>query len=377
VFSTTVDEPTETLGYLRDMWPTDPYVETNYIYANPIDYLENNVPVVQMIPFDAFPQFERPILVKQVNALGMKLQSAGLITNDQYQIISRWVGQYWFGKGTQSFIDFINYCLSSSLTVQTLWTEDYSTFWPAGSSEIGTPIWDGGTWYPTSQVTITAQGGLGSIDPTDLITFFYEIANYNLVLQALVISFDMWITDDPNLVRTDAEIVAIGLWAVNSIVISNFGQYGAAAPPTYNTEPELPMNALVTSAGMTGAYLMAAPTSWFLQDGRIYPVYSPTDQTISTGNSLPTTLCGGPSTNGDPSGFSIIYGPVTEWVNVPGSTIGNAKMPGYTAEPTQKTLTLNQIPTTILGQQRANLLVNPAGWDSTIVPGVYIPYWLA
>jgi hypothetical protein len=378
VFSTTVDEPTEVLDSLRNMWPTDPYVETNYIYAEPSDYInEGTTPVVPMIPFEAMPQYERPILVKQVNALGLKLQSAGLITNDQYQVISRWVGQYWFGKGTTSFINFINYCLSSSLTVQRLWTSDYVNFLPDGDPGIGTPLWDGGTWYPTSHVTITAQGGLAGIDPQSLITFFYEIANYNLVLQALVLSFDLWFTADPNLVDKYAEIVAIGLWADNAIVISNFAQYGAAPPPVYNTEPQLTASAYVTPSGMTGAFLLSAPTSWFLQNGRKYPVYSTTDQTETTAGSLPSTIMGGPSTNGQTDGFAILYGPVN-WQTVPGSTIGNAKMPSYTAIPVLKTVNLNEIPLGIVGQQRENLLVNPDGWDNTISGnGQYVPYWNA
>jgi hypothetical protein len=61
-----------------------------------------------LIDFDQWSQPERDILAKQVNALGMKLANAGVLTDDSYQAISRWVGMYWYGKGTRSFIDFIN-----------------------------------------------------------------------------------------------------------------------------------------------------------------------------------------------------------------------------------------------------------------------------
>lgn len=218
-----VDEKTEILDSLRNMWPTDPSLAKDFIYAQPTGYDAEGRPIVPMIPFEAWPQFERPIMVRQVNALGMKLQSAGLISDDQYQIISRWVGQYWFGKGTQSFIDFINYCLSATLVVERLWTQDYVNFVPDGDASIGTPIWLGGTWYPTSHVDIVAKGGLQNIDPSSLIAFFYEIANYNLVLNSLILSYTMYMVDHLEAGYTDATIVAMGLWAVNkSIVLANF-----------------------------------------------------------------------------------------------------------------------------------------------------------
>lgn len=376
VLGPAVDEKIEIIKNLRNMWVTDPSLAQNYIYADPTGYDDQNRPIVPMIPFEAWPQFEREIMVKQVNALGMKLQSAGLITDDQYQIISRWVGQYWFGKGTQSFINFINYCLSSSLTVQRLWTEDYTNFYADGDSTIGTPIWEGGTWYPTSHVTITAAGGLQTIDPTSLVTFFYEIANYNLVLQSLVLSYDLWMVDQllPN--YEEAVVVATGLWADSSIVISNFAQYGASTPTSYNLEPDMTMSALVTSSGMTGAYLLAAPSSWIEQDGKKFPVYTTTDMTVTTSSSLPTTVMGGPSLNGQANGYYVLYGPVS-WVQVPGSSRSSARIPAYTAQPTAKTVLLQQIPLAMVGTARANILVNPDGWEDVDNTGLLSPYWLA
>ncbi|HDX9309646.1 TPA: hypothetical protein ROX13_004892, partial [Escherichia coli] len=67
-------------------------------------------------------------------------------------------------------------------------------------------------WYPTTHVQLIAKGGLGDLDINTLVSFFYEIANYNLVLYSVDEEFDMPITDDPTLVRTDAQIVALGLW---------------------------------------------------------------------------------------------------------------------------------------------------------------------
>jgi hypothetical protein len=364
VFEPLVDIKTEILGDLRNMWVTNPTMESTYV-SN-----------AQLIPFEAWSQPERDLLVKQVNMLGMKLRSAGIISNDGYQAIARWVGMYWFGKGTQSFIDFINYCLSSSLHVTKLWTQDYKTFLPDGDPGIGTPLWEGGTWYPTTTVSIVASGGLQNIDIASLVNFFYEIANYNLVLQSINLSYDLWMTDDPHLVRTDAEVVAAGIWAVDGIVISNFAQYGASAPNTYDTSPEITTSAYVTPSNMTNAYLLAIPSAWIEQNGKKFPVYAPSDMTVTTNAQLPTSLMGGASLNGQTGGFYLIYGPVT-WLQVPGSSRSTARIPGYQTQPVAKTLLPEQIPTSIVGKQRGFLLTNPDGWEDLDGTGYLTPYWLA
>jgi hypothetical protein len=367
VFEPLVDQKTEIIGDLRNMWVTNPALEAGQIADS------------QMIPFEAWSQPERDLLVKQVNALGMKLQSAGLIANDNYQAISRWVGMYWFGKGTASFINFINYSLSTNLAVTKLWTQDYVNFVAEGDQSIGTPIWEGGPWYPTTHVAIIAAGGLQSIDVSDLITFFYEIANYNLVLYSVELSFDMYITDDPTLTRTDAEVVALGLWANSSIVMSNILRYGVDSPPTYNVAPDIPMGALTTAptnTNYTNVYMLSQPSAW-IQDpsGNKVPAYTSVDQTITNGGDLPSTLCGGASTNGQPGGYQVLLGPVG-WMQVPGSSRSDARVPYYTSVPVARTADTNRLPSQIVGNLRQNLLVNPKGFIEMIPgSGQFTPYW--
>jgi hypothetical protein len=283
---------------------------------------------------------------------------------------------YWWGKGTEAFIDFINYSISSSLTVNVLWTSDYVNFLAAGDPGIGTPIWEGGDWYPTTSVDIVSAGGLQNIDIPTLVNFFYEIANYNLVLQAITIVYNLWITDDPNLIRTDAEIVAVGLWVEESIVISNFAQYGANPPPKYSTAPQITASAYVPSQTIgSGTFILAQPTAWIQQNGMIYPVYGASDQEIQNVPNLPTSLMGGPSTNGQTDGYYVLYGPVT-WLQVPGSSDSTARIPGYATTPVAKTQSLSEIPTQVVGNFPANLLTNPAGWADLTGTGYMTPYWV-
>lgn len=368
VFEQEVDQKTEIVQGLRNMWPTNPTMESQYVNTD------------QLIPFEAWSQPERGILVKQVNMLGMKLMSAGLISDDSYQTISRWVGQYWFAKGTESFINFINYCLSASLKVDRLWTQDYVNFVPDNDPSIGTPIWEGGTWYPTSHVTITALGGLQNIDPQSLINFFYEIANYNLVLQALDFSYDMYIVDHLEPGYQNAKVVALGLYAQYNIVMSNFARYGANSPPTYDVGPSFPTNAWVvtdtTNPDFSGIYILDYPSAWYEQDNKIYPVYNPADQLpVEYDTSFPTTLCGGASTTGDISGYALIFGPVS-WSRIPGDFRSQLRLPTLSAPPILRTSNLSQLPGISVGNKTQKLrLVNPAGFDNIAGTGQFTPYW--
>jgi hypothetical protein len=360
VFESTVDIPTETIGNLRNMWVTNPALENDQIAKS------------ELIPFEAWSQPEWEILVKQVNMLGLKLSTASVLTNNNYQSIARWVGQYWFGKGTAAFIDFINYCLSSSLAIEQLWTQDYVTFYPTGDSRIGTPLWEGGTWYPTPNVSITATGGLQNIDVQTLTTFFYEIANYNIVLHDIALTFDIPISTTVG--GTNAPIVAMGLSMIQAVPISNLYSYGADSPPIVN-DSLVPTTAWTTNPGATNLnteYFLAAPTSWIKDtQGRLFPLYDKPQQAVTPVTELPTSLCGGSATV---NGNTAIYGPV-QWRSVPSGTYSTGLFPVFSSSPTAKTAELNEVPMQLVGNT-TYLLVNPVGF-AEFVPGsgLYTPYW--
>jgi hypothetical protein len=209
------------------------------------------------------------------------------------------------------------------------------------------------------------------------VNFFYEIANYNLVLNAITITYNMWITDDPNLVRTDAEIVAVGCWLNESIVISNFAQYGANPPATYSTAPQITASAYVPSQTIgAGTFLLAQPTAWIEKNGMIFPVYGQADQAVQNSPNLPTSLMGGASKNGQTDGYYLLYGPVT-WLQVPGSSDSTARIPAYATTPVAKTVSLSEIPTQTVGAFTANLLTNPDAWLDLDGTGFVTPCWNA
>jgi hypothetical protein len=375
VWSTMVDTKIDVLANLRNMWVTNPTVEQKIIDDEMLDFADWSHP-------------ERQILVQQVNLLGMKLKSAGLLTNDNYQTISRFLGFYWFGKGTQAFIEFINFALIADLEVHNMWSTlnadpsstvsnfEYNNLTRENDDGTppGTPMWEGGPWFPTTHVEITANGGLQGIDAETLAEFFYEIANYNLVLASIESSYDLPVVDTNVEGDTTATVVAVGLYFDPNVVISTIGRYGADAPSSQA------INGIPTTMFRTAGtpsqsnVLLTEPPSWFLDpDGRKFPVYDTASMVVQTQNWLPTDTIG-VSTNPDPeelSGYTLIAGPFM-YVTVPGASRSDGRIPAFAVVPTAQTNPSGIIPTTTIGG-RTTLLSNPAGW--TQLAGLWVPYW--
>jgi hypothetical protein len=276
-------------------------------------------------------------------------------------------------------MEFINFCLATDFQITVLWTKDYVHFFPEGSSAIGTPIWKGGNWYPTTHVMIIAKGGLEGVDFTTLVNFFYEIANYNLVLWSIDSQFDLNAVDRFEDGHTTTDILAVALTYNNSLVISNVGSYGIDSPIQWSVAPQLPTQLYAPqSATFDTLYLLGAPSAWIQDsDGDLLPVYGEADQTLITDDgTLPTTLMGmatglQPSTN--MKDYILLGGPVG-WSFVPGSTKSKARVPVYAQQPTVS-LNQNYIKTRILGSRRYVLLCNPYGFKPAPMGGGLVPYW--
>lgn len=355
VMGPTVDEKTEVVANLRNMWVQNPDTETYVEQQLLIDKSKWSIP-------------ERAILVQQANLLGMKLQNAGVVDDDSYQAITRFVGQYWFGKGTQAFIDFINYCLSSDLQVVPMWTQDYVNFVHEGNPAIGTPVWEGGAWYPTTHVVIIAKGGLQQLDILTLQSFFYEIANYNLVLQAIDASFDMPVV--PTQDDTVTKVVALALYGVNEFAIANFDTYGTT-PPDSHTATELPSTYYTMGApkDISTCFLLAQPSGWILLDGKKIPVYGYNEQLTKEEADIGLDLIGHDIGTGI---YNLIYGPVI-WIPVPGSTRGTARIPSYATNNLTIADGIN-VAAKSVGRSRTLLLTNPQGFVE-LQPSHFVPWW--
>lgn len=161
------------LKNIRNMWLSNPQLEQKIINSN------------ELITLDDWTLPSNEIVVKQLNTLGLQLgKSASLFTNKDYTTFCRFIGQYWYEKGTGTFMDFVNFCCGADYTFINTWTKDYSKFYKEGSSEIGTPVWEGGEWYPTTHVRFVSKNNYDA-DVHIIAILFNEIANYNLVLASI------------------------------------------------------------------------------------------------------------------------------------------------------------------------------------------------
>jgi alpha-tubulin suppressor-like RCC1 family protein len=140
----------------------------------------------QMISFEEFAAPDRSLLIQQTNLLGLPITNSDLLSDEDYLRLFRNLGMYWFSKGKANFIDFLSYCLNTDFSIINLWTTNYVDFYEEGDPTIGTPIWSGGAWYPTTHVRLSYDAAKYTDVPTeDLTRLFYDFANYNLVLLSI------------------------------------------------------------------------------------------------------------------------------------------------------------------------------------------------
>lgn len=305
VFDVMVTPKIEALGNLRNMWVTSAEVEEKVVEYSMIDFADWSAP-------------EKTLLIKQVNLLGMKLSNSGIASDAAYLAISRFVGMYWFEKGRQAAIDFINFCLDQDFKLVKLWTNDYTTFVEEGDPSIGVPVWEGGTWYQTTHVAIIVTGGL-NFSPQVLTIFFDDIANYNLVLHSIDQRFNLPIVTGPD--SAVADIVAIAVVCDNALVISNVDQFGAD-PPELNTFDWVSTQ-FYSTVGPQVSYFLGRPSGWIAtHDGKKLPVYGKDYQVPSFAHSLPTKCYGD---------GKFLCGDNLVWIKVPGSNRSPARIPAYLA----------------------------------------------
>lgn len=203
VFESTVDNPTQWLAQLRFLW---------LLTSDAIDKVNSG----QLLSTADFELPEKEILIKQAKQLGFDFQQTDLITSEDYQRIVRNIALFWYSKGKPDFIDFLGFVVEGVVTIVNLWSNSadqpfwnmYGSFLEEGDPGIGSPVWVGGTWFPTTHVRVV-------FDPfkfdapklTKLVNLFYTVANYNLVLESVIMEGNLSIhsidaTDPANIIVT-------------------------------------------------------------------------------------------------------------------------------------------------------------------------------
>lgn len=214
-----LDAPVETKAWalqnIRNAWFTNKYTEERIAEG-------------LMLDMSHWGGVDHVTNVQQVNDLGLNLATAEVIDDVAYRAFAKYIGTYWFGKGKNSAIDFLNFCLGTELSITPLWTQDYVNFQPYPGdgetfifspgrtpisayyptvghsvvggwsvtgyvSKVGSPLQqyfassvpeDPPAWYPTTHVDIQSPSN-SPVSQDAISRLFYEIANYNLVIRSI------------------------------------------------------------------------------------------------------------------------------------------------------------------------------------------------
>lgn len=131
------------------------------------------------------PQQDRTSLVLTADMLGFRYYETTLLETKDYLKLCRHLAEYYVNeKGTPEWTAFLGWALDAHFVVYQTWTRDYVTFYNEGDSAIGTPLSEGGEWYPTTHVILEYdQNRFSGVEPSQLVEFFNYFANVNLVLR--------------------------------------------------------------------------------------------------------------------------------------------------------------------------------------------------
>ncbi len=206
VFGTDFDLQQQMLKYLRYQ-----FIESTETKKR----VEEN----RLISFNSWDMPDRDTAAKQVELSGLRFYDTTFLTRNLYVNLFRNIGDFWYSKGLYDFIDFIGYSLNINLEMLNLWTQDYVTFIPEQDlTAAQIPIYQpNGTWYPTTHVRLRADATSFVAGISDVLLvgqLFLDLANYNLVLDAIEEFMKMWIgpqgaTPDAE-GRVTSDIVMIG-----------------------------------------------------------------------------------------------------------------------------------------------------------------------
>lgn len=188
----------DAMRYLRDLFVAD--------FGNPDTVVGAKVADREFLDPEDFDVFDGSTERLRLSHVGLKIKDptilnlpsgtqATLLNSATHRLVQN-IGMFWMDKGRGTFMDFIAYCLNTQVKMVSLWTKDYVNFLPADSPSIGSPVWNGGPWYPTTHVRLdVSQAGISNTQLRALVKLFYDIANYNLVLEGVSESFFMDIVD--------------------------------------------------------------------------------------------------------------------------------------------------------------------------------------
>jgi hypothetical protein len=214
VFKTNIDDPVVWLSRIREH-----YLLNDTVLAK----IESGL----MVSESLLDVFDKETVVQNISLSGLAVPNSGQFTSHQLNRLLRDISAFWYEKGTDRAADFISYILNTPIDITNLWTEDYVTFLPEGDVGIGTPIYLGGTWYPTTHIQFAFDPlSVLTVPLTTILNMFLLISNYNIVIGNAALELFLAVSQDGQGAQfypgtLGAPAYAVGLYYEAEVVIRN------------------------------------------------------------------------------------------------------------------------------------------------------------
>lgn len=178
VWDNLVDSQIEALRSLQDTW-----IHSTATHSA----IESGILVDSVTGFDSL---NLNLVQKELQSLGINIRNPDLLSNAQLNTLYRTIGKYWKQKGNAAAMDYAAAALGVTLKSERLWTTNYVDFVPEPSFGVppGTPIWEGGTWYPTThiQVTYDPTTSINSLQILSLVQILYMLCSYTVIIRIVI-----------------------------------------------------------------------------------------------------------------------------------------------------------------------------------------------
>lgn len=187
------------LKYLRYQYIENENVTQRIAEERPVNFMLWDLP-------------DRKTAAEQVELQGFRLYDSGYLNDLRFVSLSRNISDFWYSKGKADLVDFISFTMNSKVELFNLWTQDYIDFVAEDDLPTGyIPIYEGGTWYPTTHVRLRVDSSTftqGTQDVLLLARLFLDLANYTLVLHALEEYMKMWVAPVGATLNADDTVIS-------------------------------------------------------------------------------------------------------------------------------------------------------------------------
>ncbi len=144
----------------------------------------------------------KAVRISLATMVGMNFFNLSTITDETvYDNFVKYAVQFFPEQGTPSWPSFLGFATDTLISISQLWAQTDSTgtqyinMTPAGSSAIGTPIWKGGTWFPTSHYDVTVLSNFGTTNLQQLTELLQFVAPINICFRNIGSQYSSNVTD--------------------------------------------------------------------------------------------------------------------------------------------------------------------------------------